>query len=399
VRLPVFALALGAFAIGTTEFVTMGLLPEMAATFDVSIPTAGWLVTAYALGVVVGAPLLTAAAHRHPRRQVLVALLVLFTLGHVLSVLAPTFGVLVASRVISALTHGAYFGASALVARQLAAPGRQGQAMAMVATGVTVANVVGVPLGTAVGQHLGWRTTYGIVAVLGVLTIGAIARFVPSLEAPGGHLRDELRAFGRPQVWLTLVITVLGFSGMFTVLSYITPLLTDVAGYSESHVPWLLVLFGLGTTSGNLLGGRLADWSIPRTLVGGFVCLAVVFTLFWATSAHAVAAGVGVFAFGFNGFAMGTAIQARAILAAGGGASLVAASQQAAFNVGNALGAFLGGTVIAMGLGYRAPILVAGVLALIGLAVMLVAVRLDRSGRMPVQSPVAPQAALQVAAA
>ncbi len=390
-RLPVFALALGAFAIGTTEFVTMGLLPEMATTFEVSIPTAGWLVTAYALGVVVGAPLLTAAAHRYPRRQVLIGLMVLFTLGHVLSVVAPTFDVLVASRVVSALTHGAYFGASALVARQLAAPGRQGQAMALVATGVTVANVVGVPLGTAVGQNLGWRTTYAIVGVLSLLTIAAIARFVPHQAASGGDLRSELRAFGRGQVWLTLVITVLGFSGMFAVLSYITPILTEVAGYAESTVPWLLVLFGLGTTAGNLLGGRLADWSIPRTLVVGFVCLASVFTLLWATSGHPVAAGVSVFAFGFNGFAMGTAIQARAIIAAGGGASLVAASQQAAFNVGNAIGALLGGTVIAAGLGYRAPILVAGLLALLGLGVMLLAERLDNDGTVPVEAPVLSQ--------
>jgi DHA1 family inner membrane transport protein len=361
----------------------------MAETFAVSIPTAGWLVTAYALGVVVGAPVLTAAAHRFSRRQVLIALMVLFTLGHVLSALAPTFGILAGSRVVSALTHGAYFGASALVARQLAAPGRQGQAMALVATGVTLANVVGVPLGTALGQRLGWRLTYGLVVVLGVLTIVAIARFVPHLPASGGDLRGELRALGRAQVWLTLVVTVLGFSGMFAVLSYITPILTEVAGYPESRVPWLLVLFGLGTTFGNLLGGRLADWSIPRTLVVGFVSLASVFALFWVTSGYPAAAAVGVFAFGFNGFAMGTAIQARAILAAGGGASMVAASQQAAFNIGNALGAFLGGSVIAVGLGYRAPILVAALLALVGLVVLLVAQRLDHSGRLPVEARVA----------
>ena len=386
-RLPVFALALGAFTIGTTEFVTMGLLPEIAATFAVPIPTAGWLVTGYALGVVVGAPLLTAAAHRYPRRQVLIGLMLLFALGHVLTVLAPTFGVLVASRVLSALTHGAYFGASALVARQLAAPGREGQAMALVAVGVTLANVVGVPFGTAVGQHLGWRTTYALVGALALLTVVAIARLVPALPAAGADLRGELAAFRRGQVWLTLAITVLGFSGMFTVLSYITPILTEVAGYAEPTVPWLLVLFGVGTTLGNLLGGRLADWSIPRTLVVGFVSLACVFTLFWATSNHPVAAAVGVFAFGFNGFAMGTAIQARAIVAAGGGASLVAASQQAAFNVGNAVGAFLGGTVIAVGFGYRAPMLVAGLLALLGLGVLLVAERLDRNGRLPVEVP------------
>jgi MFS transporter, DHA1 family, inner membrane transport protein len=387
VRLPVLALALGAFAIGTTEFVTMGLLPEMAATFDVSIPTAGWLVTSYALGVVVGAPVLTAAAHRYPRRQVLVGLMVLFTLGHVVTVMAPTFGVLVGSRVVSALTHGAYFGASALVARQLAAPGRQGQAMALVASGVTLANVVGVPLGTAAGQQLGWRLTYAAVGALGVLTILAILRFVPNLPTNGGDLRGELRAFGRPQVWLTLLVTVLGFSGMFTVLSYITPILTQVSGYAEARVPWLLVLFGLGATFGNLLGGRLADWSIPRTLLVGFISLSAVFGLFWATSGSEAAAATGVFAFGFNGFAMGTAIQARAILAADGGASLVAASQQAAFNIGNALGAFLGGSVIALGLGYRAPILVAALLASAGLVVMLIAERLDRSGRLPVDAP------------
>lgn len=186
--------------------------------------------------------------------------------------------------------------------------------------------------------------------------------------------------------WLTLAITVLGFSGMFAVLSYISPLLTEVAGYPATSVPWLLVLFGLGTTVGNLAGGRLADWSIPRTLVTGFVFLATVFTLLWLTSSHPVAAAVGVFAFGFNGFAMGTAIQARAILAAGGGASMVAASQQAAFNVGNAIGASLGGAVIALGFGYQAPILAAAVLALLGLAVMLVAEKLDRSGRMPVEA-------------
>jgi DHA1 family inner membrane transport protein len=323
---------------------------------------------------------------------VLIGLMVLFTLGHVLTVLAPTFAVLVASRVISALTHGAYFGASALVARQLAPRGRQGQAMALVASGVTLANVVGVPLGTAVGQQLGWRLTYAVVGVLGMLNIAAIARFVPFVPTSGESLRSELRAFGRAQVWLTLLITVLGFSGMFTVLSYISPILTQVSGYAETRVPWLLVLFGLGATFGNLLGGRLADWSIPRTLVVGFVALTAVFVLFWATSGSAVAAAVGVFAFGFNGFAMGTAIQARAILAAGGAASLVAASQQAAFNVGNALGAFLGGSVIALGLDYRAPILVAAVLALVGLVAMLVAERLDHDGRLPVEAPVAEHA-------
>jgi len=399
VRLPVLALALGAFAIGTTEFVTMGLLPEVAATFDVSIPAAGWLVTAYALGVVVGAPLLTAVTHRCSRRQVLIGLMVLFTLGHLATALAPTFGLLVTARALTALIHGAYFGASAIVARELAAPGREGQAMALVAAGVTFANVVGVPLGTAVGQQLGWRVTYALVGAIGLLTVVAVAAVVPPVHTSSGHLRGELSGLVRPQVWLTLLVTVLGFSGMFAVLSYIAPILTEVAGFAPQHVPWLLILFGLGTTGGNLLGGRLADWSIPRTLLAGLLTLAAVFGLFFLTSGHQVAAAAGVFACGFTGFAMGIAIQARAILAAGGGASMVAASQQAAFNVGNALGAFLGGAVLSLGWGYRAPILVAGVLAMLGLAVMLLAERLDRNGRLPVAPAAAPGRAVPVAVA
>jgi DHA1 family inner membrane transport protein len=399
VRLPVLALALGAFAIGTTEFVTMGLLPEVATTFGVSIPAAGWLVTAYALGVVVGAPLLTAVTHRYSRRHVLIGLMVLFTLGHLATALAPTFELLVVARAGTALTHGAYFGASAIVARELAAPGREGQAMAWVAAGVTLANVVGVPLGTAVGQQLGWRVTYALVGAVGLLTVIAVAAVVPPVRTSSGQLRRELSGLGRPQVWLTLLVTVLGFSGMFAVLSYIAPILTEVAGFAPKHVPWLLILFGLGTTGGNMLGGRLADWSIPRTMLAGLLALATVFGLFFLGSGNQVAAAAGVFACGFTGFAMGIAVQARAIIAAGGGASMVAASQQAAFNVGNALGAFLGGAVLALGWGYRAPILVAAVLALLGLAVMVLAERLDRSGRLPVAAEPVPESGAPVAAA
>ncbi|GAB7191652.1 MFS transporter [Kineococcus sp. NUM-3379] len=379
------ALALGAFAIGTTEFVAMGLLPEMAADFGVSIPTAGWTITAYALGVVAGAPTLTALAHRFSRRRLLIGLMVLFTAGHVATVLAPTFELLVVARALSALSHGAFFGASAVVARHLAPPGKEGQAMALCISGLTVANVVGVPLGTAVGQELGWRTTFALVAVIGVLTVLACAALVPDVPASGESLRTELSAFGRTQVWLTLAVTVIGFSGLFTVLSYIAPIVTNVAGYSPGSVSWLLVLFGLGATAGNLLGGRLADWSVPRTLFLGLTGQAVVFAAFAALGTSRPATAVAVFGFGFVGFSMATAIQTRAIVAAGGGAGMVAAAQQAGFNIGNALGAFLGGLVIDLGFGYRSPMVVATVLTVAGLAVAVHAHRLDRTGRVPLE--------------
>ncbi|GAA4984691.1 MFS transporter [Kineococcus glutinatus] len=386
------ALAVGAFAIGTTEFVAMGLLPEMAATFGVSIPTAGWLVTAYALGVVVGAPTLTALGHRFRRKHLLLALMVLFTAGHVATALAPTFGLLVAARAVSALAHGAFFGASAVVARRLAPPGREGLAMALGFTGLTVANVVGVPLGTALGQQVGWRTTYAVVAGIGLLTIAALALLVPDVDASGGTLRTELAAFRSAQVWLTLGLTVVGFSGLFTVLSYVAPIATGLAGYAPASVSWLLVLFGLGATAGNLAGGRLADWSVPRTLVLGLLAQAAVFALFALAGGSRAATAAAVFGFGFAGFAMTTSIQTRAIVAAGGGAGMVAAAQQAAFNTGNALGAYLGGLVLDLGLGYRSPMVVAAVLTLAGLGVLGVSLRAERTGRAPLEPVQLPRA-------
>ncbi|MVA76101.1 MFS transporter [Auraticoccus sp. F435] len=382
--LAVWVLALGAFGIGTTEFVTMGLLPEMAASFGVSIPTAGWLITAYALGVVAGAPTLTALTHRLPRRTVLIGLMALFTAAHAASALAPTFAALVAARFGTGLAHGTFFGVAALVARVLAPPGRQGRAMALVFAGLTVANVVGVPLGTFVGQSAGWRVTFGLVGVIGVATMVALALAMPALSTPAGPLRAQFGAFRRGQVWLTLLITVVGFGSTFTVLSYVSPLLTEVAGFAGSSVAWVLVLFGLGATAGNLLGGRLADWSVSRTLVLGMASQAVVYALLFGLAESALAAATGVFLFAFAGFLMGSAIQTRVIVAAGGGASMASAAMQAAFNTGNALGAFLGGAVIDAGFGYASPALVAALLAASGLGLLTWADRLDATGRATV---------------
>jgi DHA1 family inner membrane transport protein len=389
VPLAILALAVGAFGIGTTEFVAMGLLPQMAASFDVSIASAGWLISAYALGVVVGAPTLTALTHSWPRKRVLTALMGLFVVGHAATALAPGFEALVGARFLSGLSHGAFFGACAVVARKIAPPGRQGQALALVFTGLTVANVVGVPAGTYVGQQLGWRLTFALVGVIGLVTIAAIATMVPEVETRTGSLRSEFAAFRRGQVWWTLLITTVGFASLFTVLSYVAPLLTEVAGYSEGSVSWVLVLFGLGATVGNLVGGRLADWRPYRTLAVGFVAQVVVFGLLFLFADHAWVAAAAVFSFAFVGFVMSAPIQTRGILAAGGGASMASAAMQAAFNVGNAMGAFLGGLVIDAGFGYSSPALVAVVLALLGLVILAEATRADKNGRAPIDPQVA----------
>jgi DHA1 family inner membrane transport protein len=389
VPIAILALAIGAFGIGTTEFVAMGLLPQMADTFDVSIAAAGWLISAYALGVVVGAPTLTALTHSWPRKRVLMSLMGLFVAGHAATALAPTFGTLIGARFLSGLAHGAFFGACAVVARKIAPPGRQGQALALVFTGLTVANVVGVPLGTYVGQQLGWRLTFSLVGVIGLVTILSIMAIVPEVETRTGSLRQEFEAFRRRQVWWTLLITTIGFASTFTVLSYVSPLLTDVAGYSEGSVSWVLVLFGLGATLGNVLGGRLADWRPYRTLAVGFVGQMVVFAALFLFAGNKVAAAVGVFLFAFIGFVMSAPIQTRGILAAGGGASMASAAMQAAFNVGNAMGAFLGGVVIDAGFGVSATAVVAFVLSLLGLLVMAEATRVDKNGSAPLNPEVA----------
>jgi DHA1 family inner membrane transport protein len=389
VPLALLALAVGAFGIGTTEFVAMGLLPEMAATFGVSIPTAGWLITAYALGVVVGAPTLTALTHSLPRRRVLVGLMVLFVVGHAATALAPTFGALVAARFLTGLMHGAFFGTSAVVARAIAPAGKQGRALSLVFSGLTIANVVGVPLGTFVGQQLGWRATFAVVGVIGVVTIATLLALVPQVRTSTGPLRSEFAAFRRAQVWYTMLITVIGFGGMFAVVSYVAPILTDVAGFPAGAVSWVLVLFGLGATTGNLLGGRLADWSPQRTLTLGLGTQVLVFVFIFLTADHRVTAAAGVFLFAFAGFSMSSSIQTRAIVAAGGGAGMASAALQAAFNIGNALGAFLGGLVIDAGFGLASPALVAAGLAALGLLVTLWATRMDTSGRAPLDPAVA----------
>jgi DHA1 family inner membrane transport protein len=380
VWLSLTALAVGGFGIGTTEFATMGVLPDVAGDLGATIPQGGHLVSAYAVGVVVGAPVLAVLGARLPRKALLLALMAAFTVANALSAMAPTFGTLVLARFASGLPHGAYFGVAALVAASLVPPGRRARAVARVMLGLTVANVVGVPLATLLGQELGWRSTYWSVSVIGVLALVAVSRVVPETAVqPGAGPRQELGALRRPQVWLTLLIGAAGFGGFFAVYSYISPTLTEVSGFTESGVPIALALFGIGMTVGTELGGRLADWSVVRTMYLGLGSTAVVLAVFPSTAGGVVSAGASVLAISVTGSLCLPALQTRLLDVAGDAQTLAAAGQHAALNVANALGAWLGGVVIAAGLGWTAPAVVGALLALVGLAVLTVSVVLERS--------------------
>ncbi|MFI1174060.1 MFS transporter [Streptomyces melanogenes] len=380
--LALLALAIGAFGIGTTEFVIMGLLPEVADTFDVTIPMAGYLVTGYALGVVLGAPLMTVLGTRISRKRMLMLLMGFFIVGNVLSAVAPVFGLMLAGRIVASLAHGAFFGIGSVVAADLVAPEKKAGAIAMMFTGLTVANVIGVPLGTLVGQQIGWRTTFFIVAALGVVGLLGVAKLVPDMpKAEGVRLRHEIAAFRNVQVLLAMAMTVLGFGGVFAAITYITPMMTHVTGYADGSVTWLLVLFGLGMVAGNLIGGRFADRALMPLLYVSLSGLATVLALFTLTAHDKSASAVTVFLIGALGFATVPPLQKRVLDQAAGAPTLASAVNIGAFNLGNALSAWLGGLVIAAGLGYTAPNWVGAALAASAVVLAVVSSALERRTR------------------
>jgi DHA1 family inner membrane transport protein len=377
--LALLALAVGAFGIGTTEFVIMGLLPQIAADYGVTIPTAGLLVTGYALGVVVGAPLLTVLGNKVSRKRMLMLLMGLFVLGNLLSAVAPNFGMMLVGRVVASLAHGSFFGIGSVVAAGLVAPQKKAGAIALMFTGLTVANIVGVPLGTFIGQAVGWRTTFAIVAALGVIGLLGIAKLVPALPRPEGtRLRGELTAFRNPQVLLAMAMTVLGFGGVFAAITYIAPMMTEVAGYADGAVTWLLVLFGIGMFLGNLLGGRFADRALMPMLYVTLGGLAVVLALFTFAAHNKILAAVGILLVGALGFATVPPLQKRVLDQAHGAPTLASAVNIGAFNLGNALAAWLGGLVIAAGFGYTSPNWVGAVLAAAALVLAFWSAALER---------------------
>ena len=381
-RIPValYALTIGAFGIGTTEFVIMGLLLQVAADLKVTIASAGLLISGYALGVFVGAPLLTAATSRLPRKAALVALMVIFTLGNLACALAPNYEVLMAARVLTSLAHGTFFGIGAVVATNLVAADRKASAISIMFTGLTVATLLGVPAGAWLGLHFGWRATFWAVAAIGLLATAVIAAYVPKDHGgrSGIAIREEMKVLARTQVLLGLAATVLGYAGVFAVFTYIQPMLTRITGFSERAVSPILLVFGVGMIVGNLVGGKLADRRLLPTLIGSLALLALVLGAMTFALHHAIAAVLFTGLLGAAAFATVAPLQLRVLQQArGAGESLASSFNIAAFNLGNAIGAWLGAAVIDRGPGLGAIPWFAALLTVGGLAIVLWSMRLE----------------------
>ncbi|KTB82605.1 MFS transporter [Pseudomonas syringae] len=374
--LSLLILALSAFAIGTTEFVIMGLLPDVAADLGVSIPGAGWLVTGYALGVAVGAPFMAMATAKLPRKAALVTLMGIFIIGNLLCALASDYNVLMFARVVTALCHGAFFGIGSVVAAGLVPANRRASAVALMFTGLTLANVLGVPLGTALGQYAGWRSTFWAVTVIGVIALIGLIRFLPTNRNEEKlDMRAELGALRGAGIWLSLSMTALFSASMFTLFTYIAPLLGEVTGVSPNGVTWTLLLIGLGLTAGNVLGGKMADRRLSSTLIAVFVSMAVISTVFSWTSASLIPTEITLFLWAVAAFAAVPALQINVVTFGKAAPNLVSTLNIGAFNVGNALGAWVGGSVIAHGLGLTSVPLAAAVLAVLALLITLITFR------------------------
>ena len=370
------ALALSAFAIGTTEFVIMGLLPEVAGDLQVTIPSAGWLISGYALGVAIGAPVMALLTAKLPRKKTLILLMSIFIIGNILCALAYSYNLLMLARVVTALCHGAFFGIGAVVAASLVAPGRQASAVALMFTGLTLANVLGVPLGTWFGQLFGWRATFWGVAIIGVLAFVALIVSLPThKEEKPVHLASEVSALANGKLWLSLLMTVCFAAAMFALFSYIAPLLLQVTGISNRGVSWTLFLIGAGLTVGNILGGKLADWKVSFSLMLSFALIALFSLLFSWTSHGFWLAEVTLFLWAMATFATVPGLQINVVRHGKEAPNLVSTLNISAFNVGNALGAWVGGAVIERGYGLTSVPVAAAVLAVLGLIVCAITFR------------------------
>jgi len=370
VTLALIALALGGFAIGTTEFVTMGLLPEIATGIGEDIPTTGHIISAYALGVVVGAPVIVSLGAHLPKRELAIGLVLALGLGNAITALASGYWPVMIARFLAGLPHGAYFGVASLIAASLVAPEFRGRAVSSVMLGLSVATVAGVPASTWLGQNVGWRSAYWLVLGIAAVTAIALWLFVP--HSPGNHeasVRKELSALKRPQVLFAVATGMIGFGGIFAMYSYIAPTVTDVTHMSRAFIPWFLLVFGVGSVVGTWIAGRLADWDVQRAVLGGFITMAIVLVLFVLASPYVVPAMLLVFMTGAVGSVIAICLQIRLMHAAGEAQMLGAALNHSALNIANGLGALLGSIVIEADYGYRAPSAVGVGLALGGLLI------------------------------
>lgn len=368
--LPLFALFLAAFAFGTAEFVIAGILPEVAAGLGVTVPVAGYLVTAYAAGIAIGGPLLAVATKKYQRKTVILVLATIYTLGQLLCAIAPDFQFLLAARVLVSVVHGTYFGIAAVVAVSLVPAERRGFAVALILSGLTVSNILGVPGGTAIGNALGWRATFWAVGALGLVATIAIALFLPGTAgaaSTSGSFVREFKALGRQQIVTSLLIVVLVMIGQYSLFTYIAPLLREVTGLDVNIVPWVLLLYGVGSTIGVFIGGRLADWRLMPSLIAILSAQAVAFGLVYLLSPYPVVMAVTVFVWGGVNFAFGSPVQSRVLAWAGDAPNLASSLIPTGFNIGIAIGAMMGASVLEQGLGYRA-------LPLIGCVALVLAV-------------------------
>jgi len=380
--LPLLALAVAAFGIGTTEFVIMGLLPDVARDLSVSIPAAGMLVSAYALGVTIGAPIVAIAIANVPRKAALMRLIGIFIVGNLLCALAPNYAILMAARIVTAFCHGAFFGIGSVVAAGLVAPNRRAQAIALMFTGLTLANVLGVPLGTALGQLAGWRTTFWAVTGIGALAAAALQICLPRhIEMRKASLVHEFGVLRNPQVLMVLGMSVLASASLFSVFTYITPILEDVTGFSPHNVTFVLLVFGLGLTVGSTLGGRLADWKLMRSLLSLIAAIGVVLAVFAFAMHDPFAAVATIFVWGMLAFAIVPPLQMLIVNRASDAPNLASTLNQGAFNLGNAGGAWLGGAAISAGAPLTALPWAGVLMAFAALALTFVSAQLDRRAR------------------
>ncbi|MFC3198556.1 MFS transporter [Parapedobacter deserti] len=361
-------LMFGGLGIGITEFVMMGLLEDIARDLHIDIPSAGHLIAAYALGVVIGAPLLVVIAGRYPPKRILVGLMILFTVFNAFSAFAPSYTSLLISRLLAGLPHGAFFGVGSVVASRLAQPGKEAQAISLMFAGLTIANLIGVPLGTYVGQQLVWRYSFAIVVLVGLVTLLSLNRWLPNLPVrQAGSVKTQLGFFRQRSAWLIIGMIAIGTGGLFSWYSYISPLMTKVSGFAETSMTYILMLAGLGMFIGNLLGGRLADLVSPaKASMMLLIAMAIALVSQQYLAVYPVPSLVMTFIIGGIAFALSAPIQMLMINTAKGSEMLAASVSQASFNIGNALGAFLGGLPIAMGYGYTAPEWVGAAMAAIG---------------------------------
>lgn len=386
--LALWALAIGAFGIGTTEFIIAGLLPVIAADFSISIPAAGNLATAYALGVFVGAPALIILGAPVPRKAMLVFLMVLFVIGNLVTAFAPTLGIAILGRIITSMTHGAFFGIGSIIAADMVAPSKRVRAIAFMFMGLTVANLIGVPAGTWIGQHLSWRDAFMVIAGIGVITIVSVAMLIPHQPRPQNHnFAHEFNAFRNVNVLLAMGITVFGPGAFFTSITYIAPMMTELAGYHESSLTWLMLLFGLGLFVGNQLGGRYADKALMPMLYVTLAAQAIVLTVFNFTAQNPTISAICIFLMAAFGFATVSPIQKLVMdkAKAAGAPTLASAVNIGLFNLGNALGAWLGGAVIAAGFGLQSPNWAGAILSAIALVLAVLSGLTDKTGQVAEQ--------------